>query len=97
MDLGEGTAFRVESEALEGIREALACAFHGLLMPQDQAPWRPHITIQNKVTARQAKALLDQLEADFRPRSLGIAGLTVHRYRGGPWETLATYKFRGSS
>ena len=58
---------------------------------------RPHITIQNKVSAKEAKALLDELERDFRPRPLAISGLLLHRYRGGPWETLATYKFRGNA
>ena len=33
---------------------------------------------------------------DFRPRPLGIPGLALHRYLGGPWETLATYgRFAG--
>ena len=97
MNLGGGVAFRVVSDELETIREAVAGHFHGLLCAPDAAGWRPHITIQNKVPARQAKALLDQLCRDFRPQPLGIAGLSVHRYRGGPWETLATYRFRGAS
>ena len=95
MDLGEGTAFRVESESLAGIREALADAFQGLLMPQDQTPWNPHVTIQNKVSARQARDLLVSLESDFRPRPLGIIGLGLHRYLGGPWERLGGFSFRG--
>ena len=95
MNLGSGVAYRVVSDDLEGIREEVADHFHGMLCAPDAAGWRPHITIQNKVTPRQAKQLLDALERDFRPRALGIAGLSVHRYRGGPWETLAAYKFRG--
>ncbi|MDP9422562.1 MAG: 2'-5' RNA ligase family protein [Pseudomonadota bacterium] len=95
MNLSGGVAFRVVSDELESIREAVADHFHGLLCGPDAAGWRPHITIQNKVPPREAKALLDALELDFRPRALGIAGLSVHRYRGGPWETLATYRFRG--
>jgi hypothetical protein len=95
MNLSRGVAFRVVSDELESIREAIADHFHGLLCAPDAAGWRPHVTIQNKVAPRLAKALLDDLERDFRPRPLGISGLTVHRYRGGPWETLATYKFRG--
>jgi hypothetical protein len=97
MNLTGGVAFRVVSDELESIREAIADHFHGLLCAPDAAGWRPHITIQNKVAPRQAKALIEELERDFRPRPLGIAGLSVHRYRGGPWETLATYKFRGVS
>ena len=95
MNLSTGIAFRVVSDELDSIREAIADHFHGLLCAPDSAGWRPHITIQNKVAAKQAKALLSEFERDFRPRPLGIAGLSVHRYRGGPWETLATYKFRG--
>jgi hypothetical protein len=97
MNLSSGVAFRVVSDDLEEIREAIADHFHGMLCAPDAAGWRPHITIQNKVAAKQAKALLDALERDFRPRPLGISGLSLHRYRGGPWETLGTYKFRGAS
>lgn len=96
MNLSGGVAFRLVSDELEFIREAIAEHFHGMLCAPDAAGWRPHITIQNKVPAKAAKALLDQLERDFRPRPLGIAGLSVHRYRGGPWERISTYRFRGN-
>jgi hypothetical protein len=96
MNLSSGVAFRVVSDELEVIREEIADHFHGLLCAPDAAGWRPHITIQNKVAAREAKALLDQLEKGFRPRPLGVSGLSVHRYRGGPWETIAGYSFRGT-
>ena len=96
MDLGGGVAFRVVSDDLDAIREELAEAFHGMLGAQDSGGWRPHITIQNKVAAREAKALLDELERNFRPRPLGISGILLHRYRGGPWETLARFPFRGA-
>lgn len=97
MNLSSGVAYRVVSEDLEEIRNSIADHLHGLLSGPDATGWRPHITIQNKVPAKQAKALLDELERDFRPRPLAISGLLLHRYRGGPWETLATYKFRGAS
>ena len=96
MNLTNGVAYRVVSDDLDAIREAIADHFHGLLCAPDAAGWRPHVTIQNKVASREAKALLDRIEREFRPRPLGIAGLSVHRYRGGPWETLGTYKFRGA-
>ena len=97
MDLGGGTAFRVESEALEDVRAELAAAFRGMLTPQDQAPWRPHITIQNKVPPKVSRELIRELERGFVPCPLGIAGLGLHRYLGGPWDTLAVYRFRGLS
>ena len=95
IDLGEGTALRVESEELEDIRADLAEALRGLLTPQDMSPWRPHITIQNKVTAREARALQASLRATFTPRPLAIRGLATWRYRGGPWEPVKTHIFRG--
>jgi len=92
--LGEGVAYQVDSPELEAIRERLADHFTGLLMPQDQAPWRPHITVQNKVAPKVAKALLGELEAAFRPRPLKIAGLASWWYRGGLWEPLSVHRFR---
>lgn len=95
IDLGGGTALRVESEELEDIRQDLAEALRGLLTPQDAAPWRPHVTIQNKVEPRAAKALQHQLRADFAPRPLAIKGLACWIYRDGPWEPLKRHMFRG--
>jgi len=97
MDLGGGVAFRVVSDDLDRIREDLADHFHGLLGAQDNAGWRPHVTIQNKVAPRAARQLLEELERSFVPRPLGIAGLSLHRYIGGPWEPIGRYSFRGPS
>jgi 2'-5' RNA ligase superfamily len=96
MDLGGGVAFRVVSPALDAIRDELADGLHGLLGAQDAGGWRPHVTIQNKVPPKVARALKEQLERGFTPRPLAIRGLTLHRYLGGPWEKLAAYAFRGA-
>jgi len=95
MDLGGGVALRVVSEDLDRRRDELADVFHGMLGPQDRGGWRPHVTIQNKVTPNVARALIASLERHFRPRPLVIRGLGLHRYADGPWETLAAYAFRG--
>ncbi len=95
MDLGGGVAFRVVSDELDALRAKLSQDLHGLLSAQDSGGWRPHVTIQNKVAPKVARELARSLEQDFRPRPLRIAGLGLHRYLGGPWETLAIYKFRG--
>ena len=95
MNLGGGVAFRIESPDLDAMRSELAANFRGLLSAQDSAGWRPHVTIQNKVSARIARKLLHDLEREFRPKPLGIVGLGVHRYLGGPWERVETYSFRG--
>lgn len=95
MMLGRGVAYRVDSPELLSIRHELAQEFHGLLTPQDQARPRLHITVQNKVEPAAAKALHAQLSAAFKPRALVISGVAAHYYRGGPWEHIASWKFRG--
>jgi hypothetical protein len=94
MDLGGGVAFRIVSPELDRMREDLADSFRGLLV-QDAGGWRPHITIQNKVAVREARALLVRLRAAFQPRPLAMRGLALDRYAGGPWERIAVYPFRG--
>jgi hypothetical protein len=95
MNLGGGVAFRIVSPGLDRMRGELAEQFHGLLSAQDAGGWRPHVTIQNKVPARTARALLDELRREFRPRPIGITGVALHRYLGGPWESLGAWSFRG--
>ena len=95
MDLGGGVALRIVSEDLDRLREEIAAAMHGLLSAQDSGGWVPHVTIQNKVEPRTARALKQSLEAAFEPLPLKIVGLGLHRYLGGPWETLQIYRFRG--
>lgn len=93
MSLGGGTAFRVESTELELLRSRLAETFREWLTSQDASGWRPHITVQNKVSALEARALLSELAADFRPAALSIRGLALWRYRKGPWEAVAEFWF----
>lgn len=95
MNLGGGVAFRIASEELDAIRAEIAQRLSGLLTAQDRAGWSAHVTIQNKVPPRDAKALLDALGTQFDRRPIRIAGLGLHRYLGGPWETLRVYGFRG--
>lgn len=91
--LGRGVAIRIDSADLAAIRAELADAFAGLLTPQDQVGWRPHVTIQNKVDPAEAKALLGRLQPGFAPRPVAIAGLAAWWYRGGPWELLSRHMF----
>jgi hypothetical protein len=95
MLLGRGVAYRIDSPELLAIRDELAHEFRGLLIPQDQARPRLHITVQNKVEPPVAKALHAQLAAEFTQRPLAIAGLAAHYYRGGPWENIGRWSFRG--
>jgi hypothetical protein len=93
VSLGAGVAYRIDSDELAAIRGRLADHFTGMLTPQDQAGWRPHVTVQNKVSPDAARALLRTLQADFSPRPVAIVGLASWWYRGGPWEPLSRHMF----
>ena len=75
-------------------RAAIADRFKGMLTTQDSHGWRPHVTIQNKVDPADARQLLARLQVDFAPRPLGIVGLSLFAYDGGPWDRIADYRFR---
>ena len=94
LNLGRGVAYRIESEGLAEIRAIIADRFHGMLSAQDSSGWRPHVTIQNKVDPSVARTLLADLQPEFRPRVIKLAGLGLHAYDGGPWEPLARFAFR---
>lgn len=95
MSLGRGVALKIDSPALVAIRAELADAFAGSLTLQDQAGWRPHITIQNKVDPAVARALLEKMQAEPWPRPLHITGLASWHYRGPGWDPIARHAFRG--
>lgn len=95
MSLGRGTALSLKSPALLDLRALVAEHFRGLLSAQDSHPPRLHITIQNKVPPAEAKALQDALQDQIRPRDFAFPGLALFRYRGGPWEAVRRFAFRG--
>ena len=95
MDLGTGTAIALESPALLGLREIIADHFHGSLTAQDLYEPRPHITIQNKVTKREARALQAQLAPQIELRGFEFPALEIHLYEGGPWSMVKRMAFRG--
>ncbi len=95
MPLGSGTALRLSSPGMIAIWQGLADRFHGLLIPQDLHKPRLHVTIQNKVSPKEAKALQAALEPEIEPRAFRFKGLSLHIYRGGPWDFVRTYAFRG--
>jgi hypothetical protein len=97
MDLGSGTAFRIDSPQLLALRDEMAEHFHGLLTAQDDLRPRLHVTVQNKVPKVEAKVLQEALNAGFVARRFAFAGLSLHRYLGGPWENLGRWAFRGAA
>lgn len=94
--LGRGVALAVDSAALLALRGQLAQLWEPWLGAQDKQRYRPHVTIQNKAEPQQARQLYEQLEATWESFNGQGIGLTLWRYRGGPWEHAATFTFAGS-
>jgi 2'-5' RNA ligase len=92
--LGRGAAYTLESPELSRLRDRLATAWEPWLTPQDRRPFRPHVTVQNKVDAATARATVLALTAAFTPHALRGIGLELWRYVGGPWELVERFPFR---
>ena len=101
LDFGKGTAIRLEAPELRNLRSLIADHFHGSLTEQDLHEPRPHITIQNKVTKEEARALQAELEPQLDPwierGTFTFPGLELYLYQGGPWEKVRDFSFRGSA
>lgn len=95
MSLGRGTAIKLTSPEILPIRDDIADHFHGMLTAQDQHRPRLHVTVQNKVTSTEAKALQAELEPEIQPQGFRFRGLALYRYMGGPWEPIREFAFRG--
>ena len=91
--LGKGVAFEVDGSRLERLRNDLASDWFDWLTAQDRQRFKPHVTIQNKVTPERAKALYEKMDAEFEPFSFEACGLLLWRYRGGPWEAVERFEF----
>lgn len=95
--IGRGVAYRLASPGLEALRRGLVETFDPWLAPQDRAPWRPHVTVQNKADPVDAKVLLQELQHAFEPFEVTARGLQVWRYLGGPWGPVAAVPFTGAA
>jgi 2'-5' RNA ligase len=93
LNFGRGVAYGLEAPALIALREEIAHAMSPWLSDQDRQRYRPHVTIQNKADPAVASRLRTSLEDDFEPWSVRIEGLSLWRYRGGPWDAAATFRF----
>lgn len=95
--MGQGVMYKLESPGLRRLHKALQTSwqteFGFPLSGQDRQPLHPHVTVQNKVSAAQARALHEELSASFQPFGATGTGLRLWAYRGGPWEELGSFEF----
>jgi 2'-5' RNA ligase len=94
LPLGRGVAYRLAAPELAAVHAQLRARWHPWLTRQDQQPFRPHVTVQNKVTPEEARRTLATLSAGFVPFDAGATGLALWAYRGGPWAPLSRHPFR---
>lgn len=92
--IGTGVAIFLRSPRLSALREALAAEWRPWLTRQDEAGFRPHVTIQNKVGAAEARATQRGVAAVLPVAAARAVGLHLWRYRGGPWEDVQLFRFR---
>ena len=93
--LGRGVAYGLRSPEIEALRARLAGDWREGLTAQDRQGWRPHVTVQNKVSPAEARGLLERLEREFVPFEAVGTGLALWRYCGGPWESEVAVPFAG--
>jgi 2'-5' RNA ligase len=91
--LGRGVAYTLHAPEIEVLRSRLAALWRDCLTAQDRQPWRPHVTVQNKVSPSEARDLLARLSAEFVSFSATARGVALWRYCGGPWESEAMTLF----
>jgi 2'-5' RNA ligase len=94
VNFGKGVAYRLVSNELQILHQQLQQTFDPWLIKQDRQVLRPHITVQNKVTAYKAQQLHQTLLQDFSPFEIQAIGLQVWRYLHGPWKAQETFLFR---
>jgi 2'-5' RNA ligase len=93
--LGNGVAIDIDSAELHARRAHLLDVIRGSLTRQDQRPFRPHVTIQNKVAAEEARALYKSIGSSFEPWHGEGTALLIWQYLGGPWQSEFQLAFNG--
>ncbi len=91
--LGKGVAVRVDCAPLERLHRELQTRFAPFLSAQDTQRLRPHITVQNKVSPDEARALFGSLSRDWEEFEGAGVGVSLWRYLGGPWDLVGDWAF----
>ena len=85
-------AFAIDCPGLVRLRAGFTAAWKDRLTAQDRQGYKPHATIQNKVSADAARDARLRLDA-LLPITGTVVGLALWHYRGGPWEEAGRFAF----
>jgi 2'-5' RNA ligase len=91
MSLGRGVAYRLSSARLVSLHRDLQVRWQEQLSAQDRQGYRPHVTVQNKVSPDVARRTLAELRQRFEPFSVTARAVRLWRYDNGPWALLNRY------
>jgi 2'-5' RNA ligase len=91
--LGRGVAIECRSLELNQLHQNLSSSWNDWLTPQDRQRYRPHITIQNKVTPEAALQLYEHMIQTWHPLEAMGEGLLLWCYESGPWRLLKEFSF----
>jgi 2'-5' RNA ligase len=92
-NIGNGVVYTIVSHELQSLHKSLQESFSAWLTSQDRQPLKPHITIQNKVTAFKALGLYNELKNRFVPFDIKAVGISTFLYLKGPWEHVEDFNF----
>jgi 2'-5' RNA ligase len=90
--LERGVALFLHAPQLVALRERLAAEWWPWLTDQDRAGFRPHVTLQNNVSAGEARRTMKTLAGLRLPRARAI-GLRLWRYGEGAWTHEQLFRF----
>ncbi len=84
---------RVESEKLNETKLNLDKILDSYLRVQDRKEYKPHVTLSNFGSPKEALRSFAELEKIFVPWDGYLTGMALFHYRGGPWEHDSSYFF----
>lgn len=101
VEIGRATSWQgavvlpVRSAELHDLHDRLRDRFLPLLIPADRAPFRPHVTLANRLLPGTQSAVLAAVsDAWPRPLVAEALGLFLWRYDEGPWSLLVRTALR---
>lgn len=89
-----GMAYAANNEYLQHFHALLQQNFSNDLSGKDKKIWKPHITIQNKVTAFRAHKNYQELSLNFEPFSFRVEGFSIYEYAKKNWAFKLFFPFQ---